>query len=181
MHNLWLADQITCWLSVDETHMSMAYWKWIEGSFSGERAAMKPSEWTKHEGVFYEGGVRESGFPFKGLYCVLLPPAVVLGGVRESGFPFKGLYCVFFPPAVVLGCVVPKQAVCNISPELSDLVVYTRSVPFRGFSQAARKPAADMSSFSESEALRHVKETGRRRRQEINVVRYSHRLSFWPR
>ncbi|KAK0149033.1 1-phosphatidylinositol 4,5-bisphosphate phosphodiesterase delta-3-A [Merluccius polli] len=66
----------------------------------------------------------------------------------------------------------PKKAVCNISPELSDLVVYTRSVPFRGFSQAARKPATDMSSFSESEALRHVKETG------VHFVRHnSHQLS----
>ncbi|CAL8303660.1 unnamed protein product [Lota lota] len=65
-----------------------------------------------------------------------------------------------------------KKAVSNLSPELSDLVVYTRSVPFRDFRQAAKKPATDMSSFSESDALRHVKETG------VHFVRHnSHQLS----
>ncbi|KAG7259259.1 hypothetical protein CRUP_013142 [Coryphaenoides rupestris] len=65
-----------------------------------------------------------------------------------------------------------KKAVSDLSPELSELVVYTRSVPFRGFPQAAKKPATDMSSFSESEALRHVKETG------VHFVRHnSHQLS----
>ncbi|XP_029953437.1 1-phosphatidylinositol 4,5-bisphosphate phosphodiesterase delta-3-A-like [Salarias fasciatus] len=53
-----------------------------------------------------------------------------------------------------------KPAVSKLSPELSDLVVYTRSVPFRGFQQASRSPASDMSSFSESEALRHAKDSG---------------------
>ncbi|KAM6951102.1 1-phosphatidylinositol 4,5-bisphosphate phosphodiesterase delta-3-A-like [Aplochiton taeniatus] len=51
--------------------------------------------------------------------------------------------------------------VSKLSPELSDLVVYTRSVPFKGFEQAAKKPATEMSSFSESEALKHVKESGK--------------------
>ncbi|KAJ3608260.1 hypothetical protein NHX12_025309 [Muraenolepis orangiensis] len=65
-----------------------------------------------------------------------------------------------------------KKAVSSLSPELSDLVVYTRSVPFRDFSQAAKKPATDMSSFSEGDALRHVKETG------VHFVRHnSHQLS----
>ena len=67
-----------------------------------------------------------------------------------------------FHPCRPVVVVCPKQAVSGLSPELSDLVVYTRSVPFRDFRQAAKKPATDMSSFSESEALRHVKETGRR-------------------
>uniref|UniRef100_A0AAQ4PLR4 Phosphoinositide phospholipase C n=1 Tax=Gasterosteus aculeatus aculeatus TaxID=481459 RepID=A0AAQ4PLR4_GASAC len=48
----------------------------------------------------------------------------------------------------------------TLSPELSALVVYTRSVPFKGFEQAAKSPATNMSSFSESEALRHAKDSG---------------------
>ena len=55
-------------------------------------------------------------------------------------------------------CQVP--GVSKLSPELSELVVYTRSVPFKGFEQAAKSPSTDMSSFSESEALRHVKDSG---------------------
>uniref|UniRef100_A0AAQ6AKC8 Phosphoinositide phospholipase C n=1 Tax=Amphiprion ocellaris TaxID=80972 RepID=A0AAQ6AKC8_AMPOC len=65
-----------------------------------------------------------------------------------------------------------KPAVSKLSPELSDLVVYTRSVPFKDFEQAAKSPATDMSSFSESEALRHVKDSG------MYFVRHnSHQLS----
>ncbi|XP_027033570.2 1-phosphatidylinositol 4,5-bisphosphate phosphodiesterase delta-3-A isoform X1 [Tachysurus fulvidraco] len=47
------------------------------------------------------------------------------------------------------------------SPELSDLVVYTCSVPFKGFDQAAKKPPYEMSSFSESQALKHIKNSGK--------------------
>ncbi|XP_062381834.1 1-phosphatidylinositol 4,5-bisphosphate phosphodiesterase delta-3-A isoform X2 [Sardina pilchardus] len=54
-----------------------------------------------------------------------------------------------------------KKPVSKLSPELSDVVVYTRSVPFKGFQQAAHKPPNEMSSFSESEALKHVKESGK--------------------
>jgi len=50
--------------------------------------------------------------------------------------------------------------VSKLSPELSELVVYTRSVPFRSFELAAKGSATDMSSFSESDALRHVKDSG---------------------
>lgn len=57
-------------------------------------------------------------------------------------------------------CVSP-QPVSKLSPELSDLVVYTRSVPFKGFQQSALKPANEMSSFSESEALKHIKDSGK--------------------
>ncbi|XP_041829188.1 1-phosphatidylinositol 4,5-bisphosphate phosphodiesterase delta-3-A-like [Melanotaenia boesemani] len=65
-----------------------------------------------------------------------------------------------------------KPGVSKLSPELSDLVVYTRSAPFKGFEQAARSPASDMSSFSESEALRHVRDSG------MYFVRHnSHQLS----
>ncbi|KAF7645746.1 hypothetical protein LDENG_00198530 [Lucifuga dentata] len=53
-----------------------------------------------------------------------------------------------------------KSAVSKLSVELSELVVYTRTVPFKGFEQAARNRATDMSSFSESEALRHIKDSG---------------------
>ncbi|KAJ7984422.1 hypothetical protein DPEC_G00354680 [Dallia pectoralis] len=65
-----------------------------------------------------------------------------------------------------------KPVVSKLSPELSDLVVYTRSVPFKDFDQAAKKPPTEMSSFSESDALKHVKESGKR------FVRHnSHQLS----
>ena len=70
--------------------------------------------------------------------------------------------CLLVTPCPVFFFLL-EQAVSSLSPELSDLVVYTRSVPFKDFHQAAKKPATDMSSFSESDALRHVKETGRRR------------------
>ncbi|KAM9560727.1 1-phosphatidylinositol 4,5-bisphosphate phosphodiesterase delta-3-A isoform 1-T1 [Salvelinus alpinus] len=65
-----------------------------------------------------------------------------------------------------------KPGVSKLSPELSDLVVYTRSVPFKGFDQAAKKPPTEMSSFSESDALKYVKESGK------HFVRHnSHQLS----
>uniref|UniRef100_A0A6Q2XQV7 Phosphoinositide phospholipase C n=1 Tax=Esox lucius TaxID=8010 RepID=A0A6Q2XQV7_ESOLU len=65
-----------------------------------------------------------------------------------------------------------KPVVSKLSPELSDLVVYTRSVPFKGFNQAANKPPTEMSSFSESDALKHIKESGK------HFVRHnSHQLS----
>uniref|UniRef100_A0A3Q1JMR6 Phosphoinositide phospholipase C n=1 Tax=Anabas testudineus TaxID=64144 RepID=A0A3Q1JMR6_ANATE len=65
-----------------------------------------------------------------------------------------------------------KPGVSKLSPELSDLVVYTRSVPFKSFEQAAKNPATDMSSFSESEALRFIKESG------MSFVRHNgHQLS----
>ncbi|KAL6475199.1 hypothetical protein MHYP_G00162390 [Metynnis hypsauchen] len=51
--------------------------------------------------------------------------------------------------------------VSKLSPELSDLVVYTRSVPFKGFDQATKKLPNEMSSFSESEALKHIKNSGK--------------------
>lgn len=53
-----------------------------------------------------------------------------------------------------------KPSASKLSPELSELVVYTRSVPFKTFEQAARAPATDMSSFSESDALRLIKDSG---------------------
>lgn len=48
----------------------------------------------------------------------------------------------------------------KLSPELSELVVYTCSVPFKGFEQAAERPATEMSSFSESKALKLIKDSG---------------------
>ncbi|KAI4872380.1 hypothetical protein NFI96_033648, partial [Prochilodus magdalenae] len=53
------------------------------------------------------------------------------------------------------------KKVSKLSPELSDLVVYTRSVPFKGFDQTAKRPPNEMSSFSESEALKHIKNSGK--------------------
>uniref|UniRef100_A0A674N1P9 Phosphoinositide phospholipase C n=1 Tax=Takifugu rubripes TaxID=31033 RepID=A0A674N1P9_TAKRU len=65
-----------------------------------------------------------------------------------------------------------KPGVSKLSPELSELVVYTCSVPFKGFEQAAERPASEMSSFSESKALRLIKDSG------IHFVRHnSHKLS----
>ncbi|KAM6964012.1 1-phosphatidylinositol 4,5-bisphosphate phosphodiesterase delta-3-A-like [Tautogolabrus adspersus] len=65
-----------------------------------------------------------------------------------------------------------KPGVSKLSPELSELVVYTRSVSFKSFDQAAKNPSTEMSSFSESEALRHVKDSG------MHFVRHnSHQLS----
>ncbi|KAK7919481.1 hypothetical protein WMY93_010765 [Mugilogobius chulae] len=65
-----------------------------------------------------------------------------------------------------------KAGASKLSPELSELVLYTRSVPFKGFEQAARDPESHVSSFSESEALRLIKETG------MHFVRHnSHQLS----
>ncbi|XP_035985711.1 1-phosphatidylinositol 4,5-bisphosphate phosphodiesterase delta-3-A isoform X2 [Fundulus heteroclitus] len=53
-----------------------------------------------------------------------------------------------------------QAGVSKLSPELSSLVVYTRSVPFKSFDYAAKNPPTDMSSFSESEALRLIKDSG---------------------
>ncbi|XP_077481546.1 1-phosphatidylinositol 4,5-bisphosphate phosphodiesterase delta-3-A-like isoform X1 [Stigmatopora argus] len=53
-----------------------------------------------------------------------------------------------------------KKAGSKISPELSELVVYTCSVHFKSFQHAEKAPPSHMSSFSESEALRHVKDSG---------------------
>ncbi|XP_058230768.1 1-phosphatidylinositol 4,5-bisphosphate phosphodiesterase delta-3-A [Hemibagrus wyckioides] len=48
----------------------------------------------------------------------------------------------------------------KISPELSELVVYCRSVPFPGFDAASQRPPSEMSSFSENEALKQIKDSG---------------------
>uniref|UniRef100_A0A3Q0RME3 Phosphoinositide phospholipase C n=1 Tax=Amphilophus citrinellus TaxID=61819 RepID=A0A3Q0RME3_AMPCI len=65
-----------------------------------------------------------------------------------------------------------KAGVSKLSPELSELVVYTLSVPFTSFEQAAKSPATNMSSFSETDALRHIKDSG------MHFVRHnSHQLS----
>ncbi|XP_038836231.1 1-phosphatidylinositol 4,5-bisphosphate phosphodiesterase delta-3-A-like [Salvelinus namaycush] len=56
----------------------------------------------------------------------------------------------------------PAKAVSSkLSPELSELVVYCRSVPFRGFQHSTQKPPDEMSSFSENDALKHIKDTGK--------------------
>ncbi|KAI4872379.1 hypothetical protein NFI96_033647, partial [Prochilodus magdalenae] len=49
----------------------------------------------------------------------------------------------------------------KLSPELSDLVVYTRSVPFKSFEQAAKNPSNEMTSFSERVALKHINKSGK--------------------
>uniref|UniRef100_A0AAY3ZWW7 Phosphoinositide phospholipase C n=1 Tax=Denticeps clupeoides TaxID=299321 RepID=A0AAY3ZWW7_9TELE len=55
----------------------------------------------------------------------------------------------------------PRTGDRKVSPELSDLVVYTRSVPFKGFEPEPNKPPNEMTSFSESEALRLIKDSGK--------------------
>uniref|UniRef100_A0A8C9YPJ3 Phosphoinositide phospholipase C n=1 Tax=Sander lucioperca TaxID=283035 RepID=A0A8C9YPJ3_SANLU len=58
-------------------------------------------------------------------------------------------------------CICPSQVCSKLSPELSELVVYCRSVPFRGFENASEKPPNEMSSFSENEAHRLIKDSGK--------------------
>ncbi|CAJ1076261.1 -phosphatidylinositol 4%2C5-bisphosphate phosphodiesterase delta-3-A [Xyrichtys novacula] len=55
----------------------------------------------------------------------------------------------------------PAKVCSKLSTELSELVVYCRSVPFRGFENIAQKPPNEMSSFSESDALKLIKDTGK--------------------
>ncbi|KAI3359617.1 hypothetical protein L3Q82_013999 [Scortum barcoo] len=55
----------------------------------------------------------------------------------------------------------PAKVCAKLSPELSELVVYCRSVPFLGFENASQKPPNEMSSFSESEALKLIKDSGK--------------------
>lgn len=57
-------------------------------------------------------------------------------------------------------CFCPFQVCSKLSPELSELVVYCRSVPFRGFENVSEKPPNEMSSFSENDALRLIKDSG---------------------
>ncbi|XP_019949828.1 1-phosphatidylinositol 4,5-bisphosphate phosphodiesterase delta-3-A [Paralichthys olivaceus] len=55
----------------------------------------------------------------------------------------------------------PTKVYSKLSPELSELVVYCRSVSFCGFENTSEKPPNEMSSFSESEALRLIKDSGK--------------------
>ncbi|CAG07256.1 unnamed protein product, partial [Tetraodon nigroviridis] len=55
----------------------------------------------------------------------------------------------------------PAKVSSKLSPELSELVVYCRSVPFRGFDNMSENPPNEMSSFSESDALRLIKDAGK--------------------
>uniref|UniRef100_A0A8C7MSZ2 Phosphoinositide phospholipase C n=1 Tax=Oncorhynchus kisutch TaxID=8019 RepID=A0A8C7MSZ2_ONCKI len=55
----------------------------------------------------------------------------------------------------------PPAVSSKLSPELSELVVYCRSVPFRGFQHSTQKPPDEMSSFNENDALKHIKDTGK--------------------
>ncbi|XP_060748686.1 1-phosphatidylinositol 4,5-bisphosphate phosphodiesterase delta-3-A [Tachysurus vachellii] len=54
------------------------------------------------------------------------------------------------------------KPVCSskISPELAELVVYCCSVPFPGFDAASQRLPSEMYSFSENEALKHIKDSG---------------------
>lgn len=79
-------------------------------------------------------------------------PAKVSGGgaSAESGavFEIRDQFCC------------PSQVSSKLSPELSELVVYCRSVPFRGFENMCESPPNEMSSFSESDALKLIKDAG---------------------
>ncbi|XP_072224596.1 1-phosphatidylinositol 4,5-bisphosphate phosphodiesterase delta-3-A-like [Leuresthes tenuis] len=55
----------------------------------------------------------------------------------------------------------PAKVCSKLSPELSELVVYCRSVPFRGFENVSKISPNEMSSFSESDALRLIKDSGK--------------------
>ncbi|XP_034046119.1 1-phosphatidylinositol 4,5-bisphosphate phosphodiesterase delta-3-A isoform X2 [Thalassophryne amazonica] len=55
----------------------------------------------------------------------------------------------------------PGKVCSKLSPKLSELVVYCKSVPFCGFENMSDKPPHEMCSFSESDALRLIKDTGK--------------------
>ncbi|KAM9745745.1 1-phosphatidylinositol 4,5-bisphosphate phosphodiesterase delta-3-A [Menidia menidia] len=55
----------------------------------------------------------------------------------------------------------PAKVCSKLSQEMSALVVYCRSVPFRGFEKTSKTYPNEMSSFSESEALRLIKDSGK--------------------
>ncbi|XP_051569905.1 1-phosphatidylinositol 4,5-bisphosphate phosphodiesterase delta-3-A isoform X2 [Myxocyprinus asiaticus] len=54
-----------------------------------------------------------------------------------------------------------KPVSSKLSPELSDLVVYCESVPFSSFDTANQRPPSAMSSFSENDALKLIKDSGK--------------------
>uniref|UniRef100_A0A3Q2XH46 Phosphoinositide phospholipase C n=1 Tax=Hippocampus comes TaxID=109280 RepID=A0A3Q2XH46_HIPCM len=58
-------------------------------------------------------------------------------------------------------CAHCSQVCSKLSVELSELVVYCRSVPFCGFTNVGEKPPEEMSSFSENDALRLIKDSGK--------------------
>lgn len=64
----------------------------------------------------------------------------------------------------------PSQVSSKLSPELSELVVYCRSVPFRGFENMCESPPSEMSSFSESDALKLIKDAG----TNAGIIAHSH-------
>ncbi|MEQ2158255.1 1-phosphatidylinositol 4 5-bisphosphate phosphodiesterase delta-3-A [Goodea atripinnis] len=55
----------------------------------------------------------------------------------------------------------PARVCSKLSPELSELIVYCKSVSFRGFESASNVHPDEMSSFSESEAIRLIKDSGK--------------------
>lgn len=55
----------------------------------------------------------------------------------------------------------PAKVCSKLSPELSDLVVYCRSVHFRGFENTSETSPNEMSSFCENDALRLIKDSGK--------------------
>ncbi|KAK5624270.1 1-phosphatidylinositol 4 5-bisphosphate phosphodiesterase delta-3-A [Crenichthys baileyi] len=55
----------------------------------------------------------------------------------------------------------PTRVCSKLSPELSELVVYCKSVSFRGFESASKVPPDEMCSFSENEAIRLIKDSGK--------------------
>ncbi|KAM9392351.1 1-phosphatidylinositol 4,5-bisphosphate phosphodiesterase delta-3-A [Pholidichthys leucotaenia] len=58
-------------------------------------------------------------------------------------------------------CKDPTKETSKLSPELSELVVYCRSIPFHGFGNVSEKPPNEMSSFCETDALRLIKDSGK--------------------
>ncbi len=75
----------------------------------------------------------------------------------------KICFCVYFDP----NTFPPQSMSTKLSPELSDLVVYCQSVPFSGFETASQRPPSMMSSFSENEALKLIKDSGEVNRKII--------------
>uniref|UniRef100_A0AAQ5XBC6 Phosphoinositide phospholipase C n=1 Tax=Amphiprion ocellaris TaxID=80972 RepID=A0AAQ5XBC6_AMPOC len=64
-------------------------------------------------------------------------------------------------PAKVGSRKIRHEVCSKLSPELSDLVVYCRSVHFHGFKNMSDTSPNEMSSFCENDALRLIKDSGK--------------------
>uniref|UniRef100_A0A671W2I9 Phosphoinositide phospholipase C n=1 Tax=Sparus aurata TaxID=8175 RepID=A0A671W2I9_SPAAU len=88
-------------------------------------------------------------------------PEELKGRILVKGKKTHPRRILFSDNRPIFSYVCPSQVSCKLSPDLSDLVVYCRSVPFRGFENVSEKIPNEMSSFSENEALKLIKDSGK--------------------